>query len=141
MFSFGGELKAYPDSPYVIQNNKLNISDPTRLNNNNFRQYHLRGSLIEYAWSGSEESWQVVNIHNFLEDIPFHNLISCNNAKMSLKLFVERDDWKYPGDDYANNKNNNFWGNCSPAERSNKSKYEINMRIIWTWYENHIQES
>ena len=44
---------------------------------------------------------------------------------MSLKLFVERDDWKYPGDDYANNKNNNFWGNCSPAERSNISKYEI----------------
>ena len=125
LFSFGGELKANPGSPYEIPNTKLNISDPKNLNNNNSRQYLLKGSLLEYHRFITSEPGRLtkplfIRGHNFLEDIPFHNLIACQSAKRSLKDLVEKDQYLESG-----LKKWRFVANCSPGERRNKSKYEI----------------
>ena len=75
-------------------------------------------------WTDATPNWYVYDSYNFLEDIPFHNLIACKSAKRSLKDFVEKDQWNNPGDHSARRKFR-FFANCSPGERSNKSKYEI----------------
>ena len=75
LFSFGSELKANPGSPYEIPNTQLNISDPQNLNNNNSRQYLLKGSLLEYhRFINSEPPSYLteprfLHGYNFLEDI------------------------------------------------------------------------
>ena len=115
LFSFGGELKAHPDSRYEIQNTKLNISDPTRLNNNNPKHYLLSGSLLEIGRL-KKRDWQLVDSHNFLKELPFQDEMSCKNAIRTLRALVEADQetTRY-----------RFFANCTFAERSDKSKYEI----------------
>ena len=60
--------------------------------------------------------WRVVGSHNLLEELPFQDEISCKNAIRSLKYIAERDReaTRY-----------RLFANCTFAERSNKSKYEI----------------
>ena len=84
MFSFGGELKAHPDLRYEIQNTKLNISDPIRLNNNNSKQYSLRMNLVHIIRdeiASATLTWPYSE--NFFKDFS-----SCQSAKRNLKDFL-----------------------------------------------------
>ena len=57
LFSFCVELKANPESRYETKSSRLNISDPTRLNNNNSKQYSLRMGLPHIISEGNGDEF------------------------------------------------------------------------------------
>ena len=87
LFSFGGEMKAHPDSRYETNSSQLNISNPKRLNNNNSKQYSLRTGLAHLISDGNgDESLYVTHLHAGLSETFFKDLQSCLNAQRKLKI-------------------------------------------------------
>ena len=114
LFSFCGELKANPYSRYETTNSPLNISNPTGLNNNSSKQYSLRINLAHIIVDNKIAS--VTLTYPYSENF-FKDFSSCQSAKRSLRDFILSQPQE--------GRKLKFYGSCAPADRSNKSKYEI----------------
>ena len=120
LFSFCVELKANPDSRYETNSSRLNISDPTRLNNNNSKQYSLRmnlTSIISY-WEENKLKSYIDNSQPELSESFFEDLSSCQSAKRILKSFILSQTATRGGE-------LKFYASCAPAQRSINSRYAL----------------